>query len=296
MVRLPQNPLLTASSPGMVERNINGPSVIRVPSWVPGRLGNYYLYFGHHQGKTIRLAYADSPEGPWTVHEPGVLTLEQAGPFRRSIAAPDVHIEQERREIRMYFRGDGSSTLATSHDGRSFQSSGVILTRSYLRVFTWRGTHYGICKAGNSGWGELLRSSTGRTAFESRGRFLRRMRHAAVLLRGDRLIVFYSRVGDRPERILAATVSLTDDWTAWVASRPVEVLRPRMDYEGVDYRNHRSRYGPATGVRQLRDPCVLDDEGRLYLFYSIAGEMGIAAVTLTMEIGSSRSRGLEHDR
>ena len=36
--------------------NINGPSLIRVPNWVEGRLSRYYLYFADHKGAYIRLA------------------------------------------------------------------------------------------------------------------------------------------------------------------------------------------------------------------------------------------------
>lgn len=59
--------------------NINGPSVIRVPDWVEHPLGNYYLYFAHHKGRSIRMAYADTPTGPWTLYEPGTLRLENSG-------------------------------------------------------------------------------------------------------------------------------------------------------------------------------------------------------------------------
>ena len=40
----------------------------------------YYLYFAHHKGSYIRLAYGDAVAGPWTVYEPGVLSLEVAWP------------------------------------------------------------------------------------------------------------------------------------------------------------------------------------------------------------------------
>ena len=40
--------------------NINGPSLVRVPEWVENPLGKYYLYFAHHRGAYIRLAYADA--------------------------------------------------------------------------------------------------------------------------------------------------------------------------------------------------------------------------------------------
>ena len=59
--------------------NINGPSLIRVPDWLPNPLGRYYLYFSHHKGDHIRMAYADSVEGPWTVYEPGTLALRDSG-------------------------------------------------------------------------------------------------------------------------------------------------------------------------------------------------------------------------
>jgi hypothetical protein len=38
--------------------------VIRVPDWVENPLGAYYLYFAHHKGDHIRLAYARDPAGP----------------------------------------------------------------------------------------------------------------------------------------------------------------------------------------------------------------------------------------
>jgi hypothetical protein len=59
--------------------NINGPSLIAVPGWVENPLGNYYLYFSHHKGDFIRLAYADKVEGPWSIYEPGALELNQSG-------------------------------------------------------------------------------------------------------------------------------------------------------------------------------------------------------------------------
>jgi hypothetical protein len=48
-------------------QNINGPSVIRVPKWVRTPLGKYYMYFSHHKGNHIRMAFANKPEGPWTI-------------------------------------------------------------------------------------------------------------------------------------------------------------------------------------------------------------------------------------
>jgi len=85
--RLNDGPIIdTAMSAGLTALakqegyiNINGPSLIRVPDWVENPLGNYYLYFSHHKGDFIRLAYADKVEGPWSIYEPGALGLNQSG-------------------------------------------------------------------------------------------------------------------------------------------------------------------------------------------------------------------------
>jgi hypothetical protein len=46
--RLPENPIIRPEMlPGRDGANINGPSLIRVPSRVKNPLGRYYLYFAH---------------------------------------------------------------------------------------------------------------------------------------------------------------------------------------------------------------------------------------------------------
>ena len=57
--RLGQGPIITPHMDGRMGDNINGPSLVQVPDWVPNPLGRYYLYFGHHDGRYIRLAFAD---------------------------------------------------------------------------------------------------------------------------------------------------------------------------------------------------------------------------------------------
>ena len=73
------SPRLTTLAEEQGYNNINGPSLIRVPDWVENPLGNYYLYFSHHKGDFIRLAYADTVEGPWSIYEPGALALKKSG-------------------------------------------------------------------------------------------------------------------------------------------------------------------------------------------------------------------------
>ncbi len=75
--RIPDNPIIHAQTDDRIGCNINGPSLVRAPPWLPEPLGHYYLYFAHHKGSFIRLAYADRLNGPWHIHSPGTLMLEQ---------------------------------------------------------------------------------------------------------------------------------------------------------------------------------------------------------------------------
>jgi len=108
------------------------------------------------------------------------------------------------------------------------------------------------------------------------------MRHSAVRLIGDVLEVFWTRVGDAPERILRSTIELGRDWQTWSASESVEVLRPERPWEGVHEPLTPSRRGAITvAANQLRDPCVFEEEGRMFLLYAVAGESGIGIAELT---------------
>ena len=287
--RFDGNPLVGERHYPMVGENTNGPSVIRVPPWIPDPLGRYYMYFAHHSGTCIRLAYADALQGPWTIHEPGTLRIDQAKAFHNHIASPDVHVDHSRRELRMYFHAPARdrkgqwSGVATSADGLEFDARPSILGRFYFRVWQWRDQFYALAKNDNEGWGELYQSPDGMDNFRCRGNFLAGMRHCAVLVRGHHLIVFYSRVGDAPERIVAASIDMRPDWTAWKPSEPADVLSPSAPYEGTGFPLAPSTHGAGTKVRELRDPCVFEEDGRLYLFYTVAGEMGIAGARCDLQ-------------
>jgi hypothetical protein len=85
IIETAMSPRLTALAKEQGYNNVNGPSLIRVPDWLENPLGNYYLYFSHHKGDFIRLAYADTVEGPWSIYEPGALALKNSGFLSESI-------------------------------------------------------------------------------------------------------------------------------------------------------------------------------------------------------------------
>jgi hypothetical protein len=110
------------------------------------------------------------------------------------------------------------------------------------------------------------------------------MRHAGLLRRGDRLYVFWSQVGDTPERILLSTIDLRPPWTAWHASEPTEVLRPEYPWEGSNEPLTASIRGAIKiPVNQLRDPAVFEENGRVFLLYTVAGECGIAIAEVFLD-------------
>lgn len=283
--RIGDGPLIWPDMDGRMGDNINGPSLIKVPDWLPSPLGQYYLYFGHHDGHYIRLAFADDLAGPWRMHEPGVLPLADSL-FEGHIASPDVIVDHEAQRLRLYFHGADQPTadnapqftrLALSDDGLSFTARPELLGRPYMRSFRFGGWHYAIAMPGI-----IYRSTDGLAGFEEGPNpFEQKFRHCAVLVRENRLFVFYSRIGDCPERIVYTEIDLEQDWQSWQPSLPSTILSPQREFEGGNLPLCPSVSGMAREpVRQLRDPAVFEDNGSAYLLYSIAGEHGIALARL----------------
>jgi len=279
--RLPNNPIVSPASDPSLGTNINGPSLIRVPAWVEKPLGKYYLYFADHNGKYLRLAYADRIEGPWKVHRPGTLQLSQSY-FTDHIASPDAVVDEEKHQIRLYYHGrsEGEAVqhtrVALSRDGLNFQAVQEPVGRgsAYWRLFRSGDWWYALAMPGR-----LFRSRDGLTPFEP-GPQLFPVRptqvHNAVLVQGDSLCVLYTRAGDTPERILFSRILLKPDWSKWRSTPPEEVLAPETEWEGAKLPLMSGRIGALEGpVNALRDPALFQEGSKLYLLYAVAGESGI---------------------
>ena len=318
VARLSAEPIIRPHMDARMGSNINGPSLIRAPDWIEEPLGRYYLYFADHKGSYIRLACADELAGPWRMYTPGTLTLEAshfatvrpdpdgisegtrrdaAGTIEQDylhphIASPDVHADHDRREIRMYYHGmlnDGEqrTRVAVSADGITFEARREILGNSYFRVFRHQRRHYALVMPG-----ELRRSRDGLGGFESGPMlFCPEMRHAAVRYTGDALDVFWSKVGDVPERILHSRVRLDGEWAEWREEGARVVLEPEHAWEGAGSSVEPSVRGEINRlVRQLRDPCVYEEDGRTYLLYCGGGESGIGIAEVSGLVDSGVPR------
>ena len=319
--RFSENPLITLAMSRSIGDNANGPAVIRVPSWVQRPLGRYYMYFAHHSGQFIRLAYADSIRGPWKIHEPGVLNVETTAFYRPQhdprdsppgaythLASPEVFVDDEQQRIVLWTHGMWTEGLrwpeqraeamawlkqrgyaqftqaAESKDGLTFTSHPAITRQSYLRVFRHQQQFYGMARLG-----QLLRAKDPLAAFEPGESPFRdtpyngRVRHVALLPQGNRLHIFFSAIGDAPERIYHSTMDISGDWRTWRIGDVTEVLTPQASYECTNLPNEKSEVGEIDRpARQLRDPAIFSEDGKTYLFYTFCGEQGIAGAEVTL--------------
>jgi hypothetical protein len=155
-------------------QNINGPSLIRIPDWIPpeARIDSsavYYLYFANHRGDYLRLAWSIELEGPWHLYKVGsdfspgnrgvldlgaddIMPIGNSITLSKHLASPDVLIDDSNKQIVMYFHSpvveiDGQRTfVAISGDGLAFQDSilPVIIGTSYARVFQYMDSTYGV--------------------------------------------------------------------------------------------------------------------------------------------------------
>jgi len=246
--------------------------------------------------------------------------------IKSHIASPDVHVDDNNKRIIMYFHGpvvDPSGQrnfVSTSPDGLSFIDSvlPVILGGSYFKVIEYKDTLYSIdnradiYKGGTEeeawiippdfNFKEGLWDERDDNPFQDdinqdpmlAGTGLQ-VRHVGVHVSEDTLIVFYSRIGDAPERIMLSTIRLDhgtyNDWDP--SYPPLEILHPEYDWEGYFLPNLPSEGCAAKDyVNQLRDPDVFEDkDGSLYLLYSGKGEDAIGLARLERTYGNPVSIG-----
>ena len=122
-------------------------------------------------------------------------------------------------------------------------------------------------------------------------------RHLAIYTRTHRdpsdtnIYAFYSSKFDTPERILLTVIDTAGGSTNpadWTAEGQEEVIRPELDWEGINNQLLTSQGGRATGVQELRDPYIFEDDkgtastadDELFLFYTGAGEEAIGVAQL----------------
>lgn len=299
--RIGDTPIIYPGLSDSIGDNINGPSLVKRPGWAPGP-GRYLLYFAHHYGTHIRLATADDLAGPWTIHEPGVLPLQET-PFAQTppglpqpdwaiehgmdanlphLASPDVHVMNEQQRFEMLVHGlcddgDQRTFLAVSGDGLDWRVQGPAIDQSYIRRFEHDGVPYGIGLTG-----QPLRGLSDEGYEPGPTPLPDRIRHVGLLKRGSIVHVFYSCYGDAPERLMHVAMDVSGGWLNWhMVSDPQDVLRPELEWEGAGLPVEPSIVGATPFTHALRDPAFYEEDGRVFMVYAGGGEaaLGLAEVT-----------------
>ena len=188
------------------------------------------------------------------------------------IASPDLHLDHEARLIRMYYHGllpngDQQTRLAVSRDGLAFEAKEPLLGPPYFRAFPFQGHIYTITWGGvlwrAADWDGPFEPGPQLVPFAVKEGIGEGFRHGEVHRVGDTLHLLYTRMGDRPERILHATVSLHGDWMGWTTAPPTTLLVPELPWEGADLPLEASVMGAVAGpAHALRDPCVFEGRRR----------------------------------
>jgi hypothetical protein len=300
------------------EWTINGPSMLHIPDWVPETeradpAANYYIYFSGHTDPYIKLAWSENTEGPYHIYNSGrgvfhLADYIQPGELKIShhVASPDVIIDSINQQFIMYFHagvltwnGDSiknqKTVVAVSEFGLDFNPGlqNVIICPFYARIFQHEGNLYALCKEGVFKATDPERPWQHNENFNRTNQHLwkkvadpfrwisRRERHFALLKEKSFMHIMYSRISTTPEHIEYSGMDLSGYTRCWKPTKPVGVLYPEYEWEGVSYPIKESDGGPENEAHELRDPYLfLDCDSTLYLLYTGAGEqsLGIARI------------------
>ena len=296
--------------------NINGPFLLRMPDWAAEKQAAFHTYFGHHKGKSLRLAYANRLEGPWAMHPDPVIPLanslfapEDPAPdwvdalggdyLYAQVASPDAHIDELNRRIVMYYYGllrdsDQQTRLATSTDRLHFTPQAPLLGPPYFRARRLDAVIY------LSMWeGRLGRMTSWEGPVElappihdgyhlpphvsghDSGQPGRQIRHDHIFAHDGRIYMTFSRIGDTPERCLHCEVVPADDWAAWRFGQVSDLLRLAPGWEGGDLTMRPSIMGTAWDrLHELHDPALITDNGQGFMAYCGGAESGLGIARL----------------
>lgn len=286
IARIGDKPIITQDMDESLGNSINGATLLKVPKWIKNPLANYYLYFAHHQGKHIRLAYSNSITKDFQIYVSGVLDIEKTY-FNRHIASPEIYVNDDDKLIYMYFHGmsngdtDQYTRVAVSEDGLNFNVMPEIIGTSYWRIFIKDGYFYSIAMRG----GNIKRSKNGLDNWEDcKGIFNGlNIRHIGLRRINENLLqIFYTKKGVCPESIHYVSMDISKDWTEWkLDDNHTLLMKPETDYEGANEPLIPSKGGISPGKQnQLKDPFIYKENEKEYIFYSAGGENSIAVAEL----------------
>ena len=268
--------------------NVTGATVLEWRSRLTGRR-IFQIYFAGHKARHIRLAESRELLGPYKLRRFPIAMLTRFSRTRRGhVSSPEIYYVGKKKYLITHAVPKHPEISQLSYISRLWFSRFTPKIKrldlpSYARAFIHQGRHFVITRAGKlfevNPKLEILRKTpiSKRNLFEKNERDNgKHIRHPMVANIQGRLICFYTCIGDTPERVFASEILDLEGEKPYF-SRPIEIIRPELPYEGADLPITPSTRGSAKRpVNQLRDPYFFTTENKSYLFYSVKGEFGIA--------------------
>ena len=208
--------------------NVQGPSLIKVPTWVEKPLGKYYLYFADHKGDRIKMAFSDSLSGPWQIYKGGVLSLADSNFLTAKpkvpkdfdltaleprevdeslrkfipkkiddltiphIASPDVHVDDLNNRVLMYFHGLDEFGLQKTRVATSSDGLNFVAKEKIVGWPYFRKFSYRNEDYALSMPGVIYKRDGDIEDFKILNQLMEEnTRHSAVMVRNDFLLVFF---------------------------------------------------------------------------------------------------------
>lgn len=276
--------------------NICNPCLVKVPDWCKNKLADYYLFYADHKGKFIKLAYSNNLFSKWKIKKGGVIHIRQFNDAINHIASPEIYIDSKKKEVILFTHSHSKSQvgqwtyISKSKDALNFEVvNNIPIAPFYFRMFQYNEYYYALTKGG-----ALWKSKNFSQKFSQCQNLFYRdksndklhnydgaVRHLCVIIESNSLIVFYTKIGDKPEKIYFSKLNLKLDEKKWFFKKEFELMRPEKNFEGKDIKLTKSMPGDTLKPENaLRDPHVLKILNNYFLTYCVKGEFGIAIAEL----------------
>ena len=160
----------------------------------------------------------------------------------------------------------------------------------YARLFHYKGQLYGIAKSQETSTGSmvLFESTSFRSDYKVIHKLAQGVRHVGLHRKQDTLFIFFTLIGDEPERIFLSTIDLTQPPSKWELRPGPEIMKPPNTNSPLKI--SKPGAAPCHHVQELRDPFFFPDEDEAEnqlkgtLFYTLAGEQAIGASSLRIDL------------
>lgn len=283
--------------PETMSRNLNGPTCLKKPQFASSELDDFLLYFSQHDGQSISLMTSSTPLGPWRIVSHNLIQMHENSEFHDHVASPHVEVSHREGVIFLYFHSRKQNSreqftfLYSSRDGLNFFPEKLQpKIPFYFRMIQLEDKFLAVTKGGDfflnqnrsftEGWTFVGNPFQTETVLDRYHNYVGAIRHACFFQFKDNILLFYSVIGDAPERIFASNLTIKAN-SKIIIENKFEVIRPTEEFEGASQELRPSSSGPAvTFENALRDPFVLKYDNSAFLYYSFGGETGLAVTQL----------------